>query len=113
MAERESWHSIESVPRLLVSKKAANRICSSRIELLGKAGRILGATIVAPHAGELICLWGLAISKRLNIGAIASLVFPYPTISEISKKTAAMYYTPTLFGRPTRALVGLIQRFLP
>ncbi|MBF0325791.1 MAG: FAD-dependent oxidoreductase [Alphaproteobacteria bacterium] len=34
-------------------------------------GRILGATIVGPHAGELIQTWGLDISNRLKIGAMA------------------------------------------
>jgi pyruvate/2-oxoglutarate dehydrogenase complex dihydrolipoamide dehydrogenase (E3) component len=81
--------------------------------VLGKGGRILGATIVAPRAGEMIGLWGLAIQKRLKIGAIASSLAPYPTMSEISKRAAGGFYTPTLFGARTRRLVGLIQRFLP
>jgi pyruvate/2-oxoglutarate dehydrogenase complex dihydrolipoamide dehydrogenase (E3) component len=81
--------------------------------VLGKGGRILGATIVAPRAGEMIGLWGLAIQKRLKIGAIASSLAPYPTMSEISKRAAGGFYTPTLFGPRTRRLVGLIQRFLP
>ncbi|PWS34665.1 dihydrolipoamide dehydrogenase [Falsiroseomonas bella] len=81
--------------------------------VLGKGGRILGATIVAPRAGEMIGLWGLAIQKRLKIGAIACSLAPYPTMSEISKRAAGGFYTPTLFGSRTRRLVGLIQRFLP
>ncbi|MCA3594647.1 MAG: FAD-dependent oxidoreductase [Methylobacterium sp.] len=81
--------------------------------ILGPRGRILGATIVGPRAGELIGTWGLAISAGLKIGAIASAVLPYPTLSEISKRVAGSYYTPKLFGTFTRRLVGLVQRFLP
>lgn len=81
--------------------------------VLGKAGRILGATIVGPRAGELISLWGLAISNRLKIGSVANLIVPYPTLSEISKRAAGSYFTPTLFGTRTRSIVGLIQRLLP
>jgi pyruvate/2-oxoglutarate dehydrogenase complex dihydrolipoamide dehydrogenase (E3) component len=81
--------------------------------VLGRHGRILGATIVAPRAGEMIGLWGLAIQKRLPIGAIAASLAPYPTMSEISKRAAGGYYTPSLFGARTRRLVGLIQRLLP
>jgi len=81
--------------------------------VLGKGGRILGATIVAQRAGELISLWSLAIARQVRIGAIANLVFPYPTLSEISKRAAASYYTPTLFGPRTKSFVRLIQRFLP
>jgi pyruvate/2-oxoglutarate dehydrogenase complex dihydrolipoamide dehydrogenase (E3) component len=81
--------------------------------ILGKRGRILGATIVGPHAGELISLWGLAITNGLKIGSIASLVMPYPTLSEVSKRTAGTFYTSTLFGSRTKRLVRLIQRLLP
>jgi pyruvate/2-oxoglutarate dehydrogenase complex dihydrolipoamide dehydrogenase (E3) component len=81
--------------------------------VLGKGGRILGATIAGPHAGELISLWSLAISSGLKIGSIAKLVIPYPTLSEVSKRAAGSYYTPTLFGPRTRFFVRLIQRFLP
>jgi pyruvate/2-oxoglutarate dehydrogenase complex dihydrolipoamide dehydrogenase (E3) component len=81
--------------------------------VLGRRGRILGATIVAPRAGEMIGLWGLAIQKRLPIGAIAASLAPYPTMSEISKRAAGGYYAPSLFGARTRRLVGLIQRLLP
>lgn len=80
--------------------------------VLGRKGRILGATIVGPRAGELIGTWGLAISSKLKIGAIASAVLPYPTLSEISKRAAGSYYTPKLFGATTRRVVGFVQRFL-
>lgn len=81
--------------------------------ILGKRGRILGATIVGPRAGELIAIWGLAISTNLKIGSIASQVVPYPTLSEVSKRVAGMHYTPILFGSRTKGFVRLIQRFLP
>jgi pyruvate/2-oxoglutarate dehydrogenase complex dihydrolipoamide dehydrogenase (E3) component len=81
--------------------------------VLGRRGRILGATIVAPRAGEMIGLWGLAIRSGLRVGAVAAWLAPYPTIGEIGKRAAGGYYTPALFGARMRRLVGLIQRFLP
>ena len=81
--------------------------------VLGPRGKILGATIVGPHAGEMIALWGLAISNRLKISAVASMIAPYPTRSEISKRVAGSYYTPALFGPRTRRFVRLVQRLLP
>jgi pyruvate/2-oxoglutarate dehydrogenase complex dihydrolipoamide dehydrogenase (E3) component len=81
--------------------------------VLGKGGKVLGATIVGPRAGELIGMWGLAISNGLKIGAVASAILPYPTLSEISKRAAGSYYTPKLFGATTRRIVGFVQRFLP
>ncbi|MGD9924435.1 MAG: NAD(P)/FAD-dependent oxidoreductase, partial [Pseudorhodoplanes sp.] len=41
----------------------------AKIVVVLGSGRILGATLVAPHAGELIGLWGLAISQRLKLSA--------------------------------------------
>jgi pyruvate/2-oxoglutarate dehydrogenase complex dihydrolipoamide dehydrogenase (E3) component len=73
-------------------------------------GRVLGATIVGPHAGDLIQPWCLAISKRLKISAMASFVPPYPTLGEASKRAAGSYFTETLFGPRTRALVKFLAR---
>jgi len=81
--------------------------------VLGRRGRVLGATIVAPHAGEVIGLWGLAIQRNLRIGAIAALLAPYPTLGELSKRAAGNHFAPLVFGPWMRRLVGLTQRLLP
>jgi pyruvate/2-oxoglutarate dehydrogenase complex dihydrolipoamide dehydrogenase (E3) component len=73
-------------------------------------GHVLGATIAGAHAGELILPWVLAVGERLKIGTLASVIAPYPTLSEISKRVAGSYYTPTLFGPRTRMLVRLLGR---
>lgn len=74
-------------------------------------GHILGATIVGPGAGELITPWTLAISQGIKIGALANLIVPYPTLSEISKRAAGSYYTPTLFSAGARRLVRFLRMF--
>ncbi|WP_330083601.1 dihydrolipoyl dehydrogenase family protein [Methylocystis iwaonis] len=76
-----------------------------------KRGHILGATMVGHDAGELIMPWALAISQRLKISALANLVTPYPTLSEISKRAAGSYYTPALFSPRTRRLVRFLRIF--
>ena len=78
--------------------------------LTNKKGRILGATIVGPHAGELIAPWVLALSHGFKIGAMSSLIAPYPTYGEVSKRAAGSYYTPTLFGPRMQKLVRLLSR---
>ena len=75
-----------------------------------RRGRILGATIVAPQAGELIQPWCLAIAKRLRISALANFVPPYPTLGEASKRAAGSYFTDTLFSPRTRGLVRFLAR---
>jgi len=76
----------------------------------GRGGRVLGATIVGAHAGELIMPWVLAVSRGLKIGAIAGVVVPYPTRSEISKRVAGAYFTPALFSPRTRKVVRALAR---
>jgi len=76
-----------------------------------KAGAILGCTIVAPHAGELIQSWGLAIGAGLKFAAFASQTVAYPTMAEISKRAASSYFTPTLFSPRVRGLVGFLAKF--
>jgi len=78
--------------------------------VVGGRGRILGASIVGPRAGELITPWTLAIKRGLKIGALADVIAPYPTLSEISKRAAGSYFTPALFGPRTRRIVGLLQK---
>jgi pyruvate/2-oxoglutarate dehydrogenase complex dihydrolipoamide dehydrogenase (E3) component len=79
--------------------------------IVGRRGRILGATILGAAAGDLILPWALAISQRLGIGAMANLVVPYPTRGEAGKRAAGSYYTPTLFAPRTRRLVRLLAHF--
>ena len=74
-------------------------------------GRIVGATIVAPNAGDLILPWVLAIGEKLKMSTMAGIVAPYPTVGEISKRVAGAYYTPTLFSARTRLLVRLLASF--
>ena len=78
--------------------------------LVDAKGRIFGATIVGAHAGELIGLWGLAIGQGIKIGAVAQMIAPYPTLSEVSKRAAGSFYTPKLFSDRTRKVVRLLGR---
>ena len=75
-----------------------------------KKGKILGASILAPHAGEMINSWSLALSSGLKISAMASYIAPYPTYGEASKRIAGSYFTETLFSPKMRALVKRLVR---
>jgi pyruvate/2-oxoglutarate dehydrogenase complex dihydrolipoamide dehydrogenase (E3) component len=79
--------------------------------VVGRRGKVLGATIVGRSAGELILPWVLAIGQGLGIGAMAGVIAPYPTLSEASKRAASAHFAPKLFGATTRRIVGLLQRF--
>jgi len=74
-------------------------------------GRILGATIVGAHAGELITTWTLAIANKLGVRAIAGIVVPYPTLAEIGKRAAIGYFTPDLTSPWLRRIIAFVRRF--
>jgi len=74
-------------------------------------GKILGCGIAGAHAGELIQSWVLAISKKMKIGDMASMIAPYPTLGEVSKRAAGSFYTETLFGERTKKLVRFLRLF--
>ena len=51
-------------------------------------GRILGAAIVGPHAGEGIHEYVLAVNKGMNLKELAGIIHIYPTFAEINKRVA-------------------------
>lgn len=79
--------------------------------VVAKNGRVLGCGIAGSQAGELIQVWVLALSQNLKIGAMASMIAPYPTLGEVSKRAAGAYYTPSLFSRKTKAVVRFLSWF--
>lgn len=75
------------------------------------AGRILGAGIVGAHAGELIHLWVLALSRKMKVGAVAGMIAPYPTMGEIGKQAAGSFYTAKIFSPRMRKIVRFLAHF--
>ncbi len=73
-------------------------------------GKILGASLLGRHAGELIQPWVLALERRLPLSALAASMAPYPTLGEVSKRAAGSFYAPKLFSKRTRILVALLKR---
>ena len=59
-------------------------------------GRILGATIVAPKASEMISLLTAAVYDGLSLYKLSGLVIPYPVLSEGIKKAADAFVFETL-----------------
>ena len=61
--------------------------------------RILGATIVAAHAGEMINEFTLAITQKIGLAKISSVIHPYPTQAEAIHKVADTYNRTRLTPR--------------
>ncbi|RME97223.1 MAG: dihydrolipoamide dehydrogenase, partial [Alphaproteobacteria bacterium] len=79
--------------------------------VVGRKGRILGATIVGAEAGDLIQPWVLAINNKMKIGAMTGIVVAYPTFAEISKRAAITYYLPALTNPWIRRIIRFLRMF--
>ena len=75
-----------------------------------KGGRILGATVVAERAGDLIAEICLAMRAKVGLATIADTIHPYPTQAEAVKK-AADAWNRTRLTPGIRRLLGLWLRW--
>ncbi|HEX6201635.1 MAG TPA: mercuric reductase, partial [Thermoanaerobaculia bacterium] len=71
-----------------------------KVHVAERSDRILGATIVARHAGDMINEITLAMVAGIGLGTIARVIHAYPTQAEAIKKAADAYdrtrLTPTI-----------------
>ena len=71
-----------------------------RIHLRKGTDRIVGATIVGAHAGDLIGEAAVAVTNRMRMGALGRTIHPYPTRAEAFRKAADVWrrgkLTPTV-----------------
>ena len=79
--------------------------------VVDKKGKVLGVTIVGAQAGELIATWILAIVQGMNIRALTGVVLPYPTLSEIGKRAAIDFFTPSLTRPLLRRIIAWLRIF--
>jgi pyruvate/2-oxoglutarate dehydrogenase complex dihydrolipoamide dehydrogenase (E3) component len=99
------------VPMSGVDRAIAERREEGMVKLVvHKNGSILGVSILAPNAGEMILAWVLAISTGQKIGKMASIIAPYPTFGDASKQAAGKFFTEKLFSHRTRRIVRFLIR---
>lgn len=80
-------------------------------KILTDKGRIVGAHIIGPHAGELIHELALAVQEKMKVSKLTSLVHAYPSYSQLNKRLAGQYYKNRLFSPFTKKLVAMLNRF--
>lgn len=89
----------------------AERATSGHVKVVcDRKGRILGATIVGEHAGELIQMWALAISQKMAIKAMTGFISPYPTFSEVNKRAAYRFYAGAPGSPLVRKVIGALAK---
>ncbi len=109
---REDGHAVQILrwPLSENDRAVAERDTEGLVKLVVQGGRVIGAGILAPHAGEMIGQWTLAIARKVKMAALAGLIAPYPTRAEAGKRAAGSYFTTQLFSARTKALVRFLGR---
>lgn len=100
------------IPLSKVDRAIADGETEGFVKILHKKGsdQILGATIVARHAGEMISEVTTAIVGKIGLSQLASVIHPYPTQAEGIKK-AADAYRKTLLTPLSKRLLALLSKF--
>jgi pyruvate/2-oxoglutarate dehydrogenase complex dihydrolipoamide dehydrogenase (E3) component len=87
---------LREVDRAVVESESAG---FAKVLLAKGSDRILGATLVCDHAGDLLPEFVLAMRHRIGLGGIASTIHVYPTFAELARKLGDKYnktrLTPT------------------
>jgi pyruvate/2-oxoglutarate dehydrogenase complex dihydrolipoamide dehydrogenase (E3) component len=79
---------LREVDRAVVESESAG---FAKVLLAKGSDRILGATVVCDHAGDLLPEFVLAMRHRIGLGGIASTIHVYPTFAELARKLGDKY----------------------
>lgn len=79
----------------------------ARVHIEKGSDKILGATIVAAHAGEMISEFSVLMKAGLGAKTIAGTIHPYPTQAEVNKKVVNLWRKAHFTQRTKNLLVKL------
>lgn len=83
------------------------------VKLVTYKGKILGASILGPHAGELVHEIVLAMKTGAKIGDISATIHAYPTLAQVHRRVVNTFYGEKLFNSRTKQIVKWLNRLLP
>jgi pyruvate/2-oxoglutarate dehydrogenase complex dihydrolipoamide dehydrogenase (E3) component len=76
----------------------------AKVHVKKNSDQILGATIVAHNAGDMIGMYTTAMTHGLGLGALAKVIQPYPTQAEAVRKTGDLYNRTRLTPRVAKVM---------
>lgn len=98
---------LEDVDRAVVESEDAG---FAKVLTAKGSDKILGATVVAPYAGDLLHEFVLAMKSGIGLGTIASTIHAYPTFAELARKAGDKYNKTRLTPRAKKVFSWLYQR---
>jgi pyruvate/2-oxoglutarate dehydrogenase complex dihydrolipoamide dehydrogenase (E3) component len=81
-----------------------------KVHLRQSTDTILGATLVAAHAGDMISEISVAMAAGAGLGTIANVIHPYPTQADVIKKAADAYNRTRLTPFVKKAMAWWLAR---
>lgn len=96
-----------------VDRALTDNVSEGKMKIIINKGKIIGCTIIGEGAGELIGEISLAIKAKISIETLATTIHPYPTLSQIIRKTANTYYKDILFSPKIKKIVKFLQKIIP
>jgi pyruvate/2-oxoglutarate dehydrogenase complex dihydrolipoamide dehydrogenase (E3) component len=79
--------------------------------LASRNGKILGASIIGPGAGEVIAMLALAMERAMPVSALAELVLPHPSLAAVLTQLGEAFLAtrqPTTWEKRSQALRKLL-----
>ncbi len=81
----------------------------ARVHIQKGTDKILGATIVASHAGDMINEFSVLMKAGAGVKTIASTIHPYPTQAEVNKKVVNLWRKAHFTARTKTLLTRLFS----
>jgi pyruvate/2-oxoglutarate dehydrogenase complex dihydrolipoamide dehydrogenase (E3) component len=89
-AARRQGHQVDTVTIALgdVDRAVVDEERDGFVRVHHERGRLLGCTVVASHAGEMIGLPAYAMRRRASLDDLGATIFPYPTVTSAFRAAA-------------------------
>jgi pyruvate/2-oxoglutarate dehydrogenase complex dihydrolipoamide dehydrogenase (E3) component len=93
-----------TIPLSSVDRAVVDEATDGFVRVYHRQGRITGATVVAPNAGEVVSAIALAMNYGGSLSDLSTAVFPYPTMSIALRQAGDAYRRSALTPRVRRVL---------
>ncbi|HEU4694497.1 MAG TPA: mercuric reductase [Vicinamibacterales bacterium] len=100
-----------TIPLTSVDRAVVDETTDGFVRVHHRNGRIVGATVVAAGAGELVSVIALAMRHGGSLSDLSSTIFPYPTLSVALRQAGDVYRRSALTPRKLKALHYYFQVF--
>ena len=105
---REAGRKVQTitVPFSEVDRAVLDGVPEGFLRVHHESGRILGATLVGSHAGDMIGEMAVAITHGISLGQLSATIHPYPTHGEVMRKVGDLYRRTSLTSPVKKAFAA-------